>query len=45
MEDPQVTMGFNTQLVIHDLDDARWYPHDLGHLHMEINASTSSSIA
>ena len=31
---PQVTLGgFNTQMVIHDLDDLG-YPHDFGNLHI-----------
>ena len=32
MGDPQVTIGFNTKLVIHDLDD--FGPHDFGNLNM-----------
>ena len=38
MGDPQVTMGFNTKMVIHDLDDLG-YSHDLGNFHMSKTAN------
>ena len=37
MGDPQVTMGFNTKMVIHDLDDLG--SHDLGNFHMSKTAN------
>ena len=41
MRNPQVTMDFNTQMVVHDLDDLG-VRHDLGNLHIfqEIHAKT-----
>jgi len=43
MGDPQVTMAFDNKMVIHDLDDARGYPHDFSETSIQLYGDGSKA--